>query len=87
MSGLDFKLNFNAYEIIRIEYADVIPTDKIIKNLIREKVLEKITVSTIGSFEKNPDIKGTPINDREEIPKMEATIGVLLSVVPIGRIS
>ncbi|GBN25739.1 hypothetical protein AVEN_275139-1 [Araneus ventricosus] len=70
-----------------MEYAEVIPTDKIINNLIREKVLEKIAVSTIGSSERNPDIKGTPINDREEIPNIEAAIGMWSGVDAESEIS
>jgi len=87
ISGLDFIKNFMEKEIIRIEYNEVIPIERIIKNLVNEKVLEKISVSIIGSLEKNPDIKGIPIRDMEAIPRIEEISGDLDKDVPICRIS
>lgn len=72
---------------IRREYDAVIPMDRVINVSIIMLRLDDNIFSKIMSFEKNPDMNGTPINANLLTPKIDRIIGKLLKFNPIIRIS
>lgn len=85
--GLDLFLNFLDEKDIRREYEVVIPIDNIIRINIGVFVDLEIVFSIIISFEKNPDMNGTPIRAILFTPKMVKVIGYDFILSPIMRMS
>lgn len=81
------KIIVNVSFIVRIEYVAVTPIEEIIKI---DKIcinLDFIIISIIISFEKNPDINGSPIKASIAIPITEVMIGEFFIILPMCRIS
>lgn len=77
---------FDKY-IIRIEYDAVIPIEEIIIKVRIHSILEEIIFSMIISFEKKPEVKGSPIRAALVRPKIVVVIGILIVFILIIRIS
>lgn len=87
VSGFDLIIFLLDVINIRIVYDDVIPIDIIIISDSIEFVFDIIIVSIIVSFEKNPDVKGIPINIILDNPIIVGIMGDVLIFISIIRMS
>lgn len=85
--GNNFIVILLEISVIRIEYSAVNPTDVIISIDKIHSSFDDIIFSIIISFEKNPDMKGIPINDILVIPNTVCVSGIDEEFIPIIRIS